>query len=136
MPGIRAVFSILSGVELQGGLVSMAKILLEDGTQVVSELRMGDNFWTRFRGLMLDKSLQPNEALLLNNCQAIHCCFMLLEIDVIFLSADGEVLHIVEKMKPWTFSRFVRGATQVLECYPGTISAHGIGVGQKLRVVP
>lgn len=113
----------------------MAQILLEDGTPVVSELRIADNYWTRFRGLMLDKSLQPSEALLLDNCQAIHCCFMLLEIDVLFLSSDGKVLHAVEKMKPWRFSKFVRGASQVLECYPGTISTYGIRVGQRLKII-
>lgn len=113
----------------------MAEILLEDGTPVITELRIADNYWMRFRGLMLDRSLQPNEALLLENCQAIHCCFMMMEIDVLFLSPDGRVLHAVEKMKPWRFSKFVRGASQVLECYPGTISTYAIEVGQRLKII-
>lgn len=113
----------------------MGRILLESGETVVSKVRLADNYWTRLRGLMLDKSLQPNEALLLDNCQAIHCCFMLVDIDVLFLSADGEILHLIERMKPWRFSKFVRGATQVLECYPGTISQYGLHVGQKLVVL-
>lgn len=102
---------------------------------IVSNLRLASTYWQKFRGLMLDDSLQPNEALLLDECQAIHCCFMRLKIDVLFLTAEGEVVHLVEQMAPWTFSKFVRKATQVLECYPGTIAKFGITVGERLTVL-
>lgn len=113
----------------------MDSVVRADGTVIVSNLRMASNYWEKFRGLMLDNSLQPDEALLLDDCQAIHCCFMRLKIDVLFLTAQGEVVHLVENMAPWTFSKFVRKATQVLECYPGTIAKYGITVGETLRVL-
>ena len=111
------------------------RVIREDGREIVSKLRTATTHWEKFRGLMLDTSLQPGEALWIDQCQAIHCCFMKIPIDVVFLSHEGEVLHLIERMAPWTFSKFVRKASQVLECYPGTIEQHGLSIGMKLKIV-
>lgn len=113
---------------------SMGRVTNTDGRVIVSRLRVAQTAWQRFRGLMFDTSLQPGEALLIPQCNAIHCAFMRLSIDVLFLSDAGDVVRVMEQMKPWRASPLVRGAVQVLECYPGTIREFGIVSGQRLNL--
>lgn len=85
---------------------------------------------------MFDATLEKTEALWIANCSAIHCCFMSIEIDVLFLDKNGVVLYIIEHMKPWSFSKWVRQGVSVLECYPGTVSHYGLRVGEQLVMHP
>lgn len=114
----------------------MTAMFSDGGAEVVPRLRQAVSHWQKFRGLMMDRSLQSDEALLIHNCRSIHCFFMLMPIDVVFLAADGTIVRVIERMKPWTVSPVVRQAQDVLECYPGTIAAHGLQVGHRLRMSP
>lgn len=105
-----------------------------DGRVVVSKLRLAESHWEKFRGLMLDTSLQPDEALLIRKCNSIHCCFMRMAIDVLFIDDEGRILHIIPEMRPWTFSPIVKKARDVIECYPGTVQRTGLKVGDVLTV--
>jgi len=102
------------------------------GEVIVPRVRVATTHWQKFRGLMLDTTLGVDEALWIADCNAIHCCFMKLDIDVLFLDKSGVVLYIVERMKPWTFSKFVRGGASVLECSAGTIASHKLRIGERL----
>lgn len=87
---------------------------------------IADTFFRRFRGLMLRKSLNPGEGLLLQNCSSIHCCFMRFSIDVVYLSEEMDVVKI-ETVKPWRIGSFVPGAAHVLEMEEGAGSDLRIG---------
>lgn len=112
----------------------MATVATATGDRFISNLRIADSHWDKFRGLMLDKSLRPDEGLLIRNCRSIHCCFMLIAIDVLFLAPDGTIVYIKPEMRPWTFSPYVRSAQDVLECYPGTVRRFDLAVGQRLQI--
>ncbi|QSO48167.1 DUF192 domain-containing protein [Alicyclobacillus mengziensis] len=116
-------------------MLSHLRVLSEDGRVIVSNLRLAETHWEKFRGLMLDTSLQPDEALLIRKCKAIHCCFMKIPIDVLFVDDEGRITHIIPEMRPWTFSPVVRKADDVIECYPGTVARTGLQVGHQLRIV-
>jgi uncharacterized protein len=116
-------------------VLSQLRVLAEDGSVIVSSLRLAETHWEKFRGLMLDTSLQPDEALLIRNCKAIHCCFMKIAIDVLFVDEQGRISHIISEMRPWSFSPVVREAHDVIECFPGTVARAGLEVGQQLRIV-
>ena len=88
------------------------------GHPVADRVTVADNFFTRFRGLMLRKSLMPGEGLLLKNCSAIHCCFMRFPIDVIYLDSVMRVVGI-ETVKPWRLGGIFPGAKHVLELGAG-----------------
>lgn len=61
---------------------------------------------------------------------------MRMPIDVIFLSATGEILHILPNLPPWRSTRFIRGALYTLECPVGVITTARLEVGQTLRILP
>ncbi len=64
---------------------------------------------------MFRKGLAQGKTLLLEPCPQIHTCFMRFAIDAVFCAKDGRVLYVCENMKPWRFSKFVRGARYTLE---------------------
>lgn len=113
----------------------MAKARRDGGDIVVEDVHIADTYWKKFRGLMGNDSLQPGQALLLQGDNWIHCFFMKISIDVLFLDKQGHIVYLKEKMQPWTISPPVWQARGVLECYPGTITRCGLAVGQKIEIV-
>ena len=103
----------------------------QDGTLCGDQIEIADGFFTRFRGLMLRKSLQPGGGLLLENCGAIHCCFMRFPIDVVYLDRE---LRIVghETVRPWRLGGRFPGAKHVLELAAGAAAV--LQIGTKLTI--
>lgn len=90
----------------------------QGGRPLTVRAAVADTFFTRFRGLMLRKSLAAGEGLLLKNCTAIHCCFMRFPIDAVYL--DGNMRMIAaETVKPWCLGRVFPGVRHVLELEAG-----------------
>lgn len=81
---------------------------------LADKVKLADSFMTRFKGLMGIKKLDKGQGLLLRNCSSIHCFFMKIKIDVIYLSENMTVLY-VETLKPWRNGKFVKQTAHVLE---------------------
>ncbi len=96
-----------------------------------SKINKADSFFSRFRGLMLKKSLAEGEGLLLMDCPAIHCCFMRFPIDVVYLDVSIKVLF-KETVKPWRLGKGVKGAKNVLELSAG--AAKSVIYGMRLNL--
>jgi uncharacterized membrane protein (UPF0127 family) len=103
-------------------------------TALAERAAFADNYFSRFLGLMGRKRLAPGEALFIVGDNAIHSLFMRFRFDAAFLSADGEVLHIIHSMKPWRASKFVYGAKSVLELPAGALLASQTEVGDHLGI--
>ena len=100
---------------------------------LADRVKPADTFWKRFRGLMGRKKLEEGEGLLLIRCPSIHCFFMKIPIDAVYLSADMRVTGM-ETLKPWSVGRIFRGTKHVLELSAGLAAAKRIAVGDILRV--
>ena len=103
------------------------------GEVLADRVEVANSFWSRLKGLMMRESLPSGAALLLDPCPQIHTCFMRFAIDAVFCSKDGEVLYIIEQMKPWRFGKFVCGARWTLEFNGGSLAGK-VKVGDKLKV--
>lgn len=114
----------------------MQSVMTSDGRVIVRNLEVAQGFWKKLLGLMFRRDLDKDYGLAIVPCKAVHCCFMFGPIDVLFMSADGEVVHVIEGMKPWTFSPYVKKARYVLECKSGTVKRFKVQVGQKLLIHP
>lgn len=109
----------------------MKKIeIRQDGVLLAAPVGVADGFWTRFRGLMLRKSLLPGEGLLLKGCREIHCCFMRFPIDAVYLDAAFTVVG-KETVPPWRLGGRFPGARHVLELEAGR--AAGLKPGDRLQ---
>ncbi len=87
---------------------------------------IADGFIKRFFGLMGKKSLANGEGLLLLNSPSIHCFFMKIPIDAIYLSKDMKVLG-TETVKPWHIGKHCRKTVHVLELKEGSASKVNVG---------
>lgn len=82
---------------------------------MLDNLDMADNFYKRFKGLMGRKTLVKRTGLKIDPCNSIHCFFMRIPIDIMFLSKDDTVVKFIHDMKPWRVSPIVKGARYVIE---------------------
>ncbi len=105
-------------------------------TVVVEHLEMADWFWTRLKGLMFRPGLPHNHGLWIVPCSDIHAFFMRFEFDAFFINKQGEVVHLIERMKPWTISPWIRGSHVVLETNGGVAQATGTQIGDVLERLP
>jgi uncharacterized membrane protein (UPF0127 family) len=106
---------------------------------IAEECSVATSFFSRFIGLMGQKSLTQGQGLLLRPCNDIHMWFMRIPIDVVFLNrGEGsifEVTSVRESLRPWRILP-VRDSKsfQTLELPVGTIQRCELRKGDKLCI--
>ncbi len=101
---------------------------------LVTQGRVANTIWSRFKGLIGVRELAPGDGLAIIPCNGVHCLFMSIPIDVLYVSADHRVVALDPQMKPWTLGRFHRHARYVIELPAGTIERTRTAVGDQLAV--
>ncbi|WP_304508795.1 DUF192 domain-containing protein [Anaerotignum sp.] len=96
---------------------------------LADKVRIANNFFSRFVGLMGRKKLDSGEGLFLLGTPSIHCFFMKITIDAIYLSKDMKVLG-VETLRPWRMGKYMKKTAHVLELKEGT--ALNVRVGDRI----
>jgi uncharacterized protein len=113
-----------------------------DTDQVIAtRIVVAGSYWDRLRGLMGRASLAEGEGLFLPGTTGVHMLFMRFPIDCLFVgeARDGErtVLAVRRYLRPWRGVVWhVRGARGVVELPVGTLDAHGVNVGDRVRLEP
>lgn len=96
---------------------------------------VANNAWSRFRGLMGVRRLEPGEGLLIEPCDNIHTHFMRIPIDVLYVDTNHKVVHIDSDMKPWRIGRRHAQARFVIELPTGAAKNSNTAVGDQLEIV-
>jgi len=107
---------------------------LSNGCILARAGERANTFFRRLRGLLGRKGLHQGEALVLCPCNSVHCIGMRFVIDVIFLDRFGQVIHLIEQMKPGSISPIIRQARYVIELPAGQISRSQTMVGHILKL--
>ncbi|MDN3019730.1 DUF192 domain-containing protein [Paenibacillus sp. BSR1-1] len=97
-------------------------------------INRADSFFKRLKGLMFRKDQLVEEGLWIVPCNSIHMCFMNFDIDAVFLNKEGQIVKMVEKLKPWKFVKPVQNAYSVIELPPGTVAKLGLKQGDMLKL--
>jgi len=97
-------------------------------------LLVADTFCSSLLGLMGRRCLPVGEGLWINPCQSVHSMWMRFPIDVIFLSDEKAIIHIVEHMKPFRITKYVSDARSVIELPANTITATQTQVGDRIEI--
>lgn len=87
---------------------------------------------TRRQGL-LGRSLPEGHALVLAPCNAIHTFWMTFPIDVLFVTRDGVITKVVERLGAWRVAASLR-AFATIELRAGAIGDQDLIVGDRLTV--
>lgn len=101
---------------------------------LVEQGRVADTFWTRLKGLIGARELPDGDGLLITPCNSVHCMFMSIPIDVVYVDANDRVVDIDRDMKPWSVGRPRRRARYVIELPAGTATRLGVQPGDELAV--
>lgn len=75
------------------------------------------------------------EGLLIRPCNSVHILGMRFPIDVIFLTQDGRVVGLAEKLAPFRASTIYAEAKVVLELPAGGILRAGVEIGDQLNIL-
>lgn len=110
-------------------------VMKVNGKTVLSEVEVADNFFTRFKGLMMKKNIEDNFALVISPCNSIHMFFMRISLDVLFVDKENVVIGMCKGIKPWRISKLHPKASYVVECKEGTIDKHNIKKFDKIQIV-
>ena len=97
------------------------------------DVDIADNFFTRFRGLMLRENLAKGRGLLIAPCSSVHMMFMRFAIDVVYLSKGYRILKIVRNLRPWIGVSMCAGAHSVLELKSGEAERLHLKVNQVIK---
>ena len=72
------------------------------------------------------------DAMVLNNCNAIHTMFMRINIDVLFVDIDNRICDFRKKLVPWVPAVWSKYAVCVVELPAGTIDKTGTQIGDTI----
>ncbi len=85
----------------------------------------------RLRGMIM-RDFKDFDAMVFNNCNAVHTMLMTMNIDVLFVDLENRVCDFREHLVPWLPLVCSRSAVSVVELPDGTIEATGTGKGDLL----
>lgn len=111
------------------------RVSTPEGSVVLGKrIRMANNVWLRFRGLMGVRHLAVGEGILFPHTNAVHGFFMSIPLRLIYLNRAGYIVRIAT-LQPWTLGPVVRGAYWVLEL-PLEAPTGGLAAGVRLIWTP
>lgn len=94
---------------------------------------LADSFWSRFRGLLGHKPLEPGEGIWLLPCQQVHMFGMHFALSIWFLDAQGRVCQIIDELEPGKISPRVKNSDSILELPVGWGKVTSTKVGDEIK---
>ena len=101
------------------------------GATVASRVELALDRATRRRGLLGRAALPPASAMVLSPCWMVHTAFMQFPIDVLFVNAQGLVVHVARDVAPWRAAMSLR-AHAVIELPAGAATRRDVHVGDRV----
>lgn len=108
--------------------------VVDSGTLLADRVRSARTHWSRIRGLLGTRSLEPGAGLWIVPCRQVHMIGMQYPVDVAFLDDDLTVVSTVAELRPGRISPKVGDATSVLELPAGRLAALGVASGARLAI--
>jgi uncharacterized protein len=107
---------------------------LSKDTTLVSGGRVATNSWTRLKGLIGVRHLPDGDGILIRPCRGIHCMFMSIPIDVLYVDRNDRIIAVDEAMAPWRIGRIYFSSRYVIELPAGAIARTATAPGDHLQV--
>lgn len=111
----------------------MKAVNLTTGYELVTDLSVADNLFSRMKGLLGKNALSPGKGLWITPCMGVHTFGMKFTIDVIFLDKEKRVIALAKSLWPNRTSRVYSTASSVLELPAGTIDATHTATGDTIE---
>jgi uncharacterized protein len=112
----------------------MKAVNITRNKMLATTLSVADTFGSSLLGLMGRGCLPLGEGLWIIPCQSVHSMWMRFPIDVVFLSSQRSIIHLVENMKPFRITKYVSAAESVIELPASTIAATQSRIGDRVKI--
>ena len=114
------------------------KMIVRPGGRVAAErVFFARALWARTRGMIGRRfKTAPFDAMIFENCNAVHCCWMIEKIDVIFVSKEWNVTRVCSGVRPWSVVCGGKGSVHTVEMAAGRAEELNITTGMTLAFVP
>lgn len=96
--------------------------VLHEGKVISENISMADTFFTKLMGFMF-RPRPTDDSGILFKTNSIQTHFMRFDLDVVFMTADHQVVKIIRGLKPWRITRFYFKAKYTLELPAGLLPA-------------
>ena len=107
----------------------------QTGIVIAARVAQAHGLWSRTRGLMFRRQLEPGSGIDIRPCSSIHMMFMRFPIDAVFYDRSYRVTRVARSVRPWLGMAFGgRGAWGVIELGAG--AANPVKAGDVLVFVP
>jgi uncharacterized protein len=103
------------------------------GEILAEQALVAETLFSRFMGLQGKRALPKGGGLILIPTNAIHTLFMMMPIDVVFVSQAGRVLRIGRRLRPWRLGPIVPRALYCIELPAEKAATTSIGHTIELR---
>ncbi|MGO8948417.1 MAG: DUF192 domain-containing protein [Ktedonobacterales bacterium] len=113
----------------------VAVVNVSTGETLAEQAVVADTLMARFIGLQGKRGLPESSGLVLLPTNAIHTLFMLMPIDVVFVSQAGKVLRVGRHLRPWRLGPIVPKALYCIELPADKAAATSIGHSIELRAI-
>jgi uncharacterized protein len=97
-------------------------------------VRCANTSFARLKGLLGMFSLPSDQGLWVVPSRGIHTIGVLFPIDVVYLDADREVIHVLEHVGPFRLTPILWKSDSILQLPPHTIYASDTKVGDQLVI--
>ena len=106
------------------------------GAIVAGRVDRLSGFFARAFGLLARSSLEPDDGVWIDSCNAIHTIGMRASIDVIFVDRDGSVLRVERDVRPQRLALRCAPARAVIELGGGALVRAEVLAGDRLEIGP
>ena len=90
--------------------------------------------WARLRGLLGTWRIRPGEGVWVVPSQGVHTIGIPYPIDLVYLDAEGRVIHLTEHLRAFRVGPIRLKCASVLEMAPHTIYSSQTRVGDRLLI--
>lgn len=101
---------------------------------LAERLRPAHTHWTRLKGLLGTRSLEPGDGLWLRPCRQVHMIGMRYAVDLVFIDEAYRVVRTISGLAPGKFSPKVATAMSVLELPAGTVARARLTEGARIEI--
>jgi uncharacterized membrane protein (UPF0127 family) len=112
---------------------SVSVVNVSTGEVLAERAMVAETLFSRFMGLQGKRAVPEGGGLVLIPTNAIHTLFMMIPIDVVFVSQAGQVLRVVRRLHPWRLGPIVPHALYCIELPAEKAAATSVGHTIELR---
>ncbi|HET6387023.1 MAG TPA: DUF192 domain-containing protein [Armatimonadota bacterium] len=103
-------------------------------TVLADRATIASNLWKLLVGLIPYRRLNPGDGMVFPRTGSIHTTGLKFEIDVLFLSRDGRIIGMKERVAPFRIAWAPRGSHTAIELPGGALSAGKCQIGDQVTV--